>query len=103
MAILRGREVQILGVEAYQDPSTFKVRYALDGETEIVKMNELEFTKEEWDQFVKTSQVEPRVVDDKRLQEVRDSQDPEKIKKQQDKTPELQDVTKMQVKAPVKK
>lgn len=52
MAILRNREVQIMRVANEVDGSTFVVRYP-DAETEMVKMHELIFTQDEYDQFVK--------------------------------------------------
>ena len=52
MALLCNREVQILRVATEVDGSTFVVRYP-DAETEMAKMNELVFTPEEYDTFVK--------------------------------------------------
>lgn len=63
MAILRNREVEILRTAIEIDGSTFQVRYP-DGETELVKMNELEFTKSEYDQFVKQELPVVKMVDE---------------------------------------
>lgn len=75
MAILRGREVNIVSVVHEQDPSTFQVRYP-SGDNEIVKMHELGFTQAEYDQYIKPHQSEVKIVDDKEVKSVRDSQDP---------------------------
>lgn len=63
MALLRNREVQILRVATEVDGSTFQVRYP-DGETELVKMHELEFTKAEYDQFVKPEIPVVKMIDE---------------------------------------
>lgn len=63
MALLRNREVQILRVATEVDGSTFVVRYP-DGETEMAKMNELEFTTQEYDSFVKTVVPEVKIIED---------------------------------------
>jgi hypothetical protein len=63
MAILRGREVQIMRTAIEIDGSTFQVLYP-DGETELAKMNELEFTKAEYDQFVKKELPVVKMVDE---------------------------------------
>lgn len=95
MAILRGREVQIETVVHDQDPSTFQVRYQ-DGETEIVKMHELEFTQDEYDQFIKRNFPQPRIIDQTRLNQVRELTQP--VKEEKTEAPKT-----MQVKTPVKK
>lgn len=53
MAILRGREVSIVGVMEDIDFSTFRVRYP-DGETEIAKLHELKFSQDEYKQHVES-------------------------------------------------
>lgn len=68
MALLRNREVQILRVANEVDGSTFVVRYP-DNETEMAKMNELIFTPQEYDTFVKVSLPEVNVMDQKQIQE----------------------------------
>jgi hypothetical protein len=76
MALLRNREVQILRVATEVDGSTFVVRYP-DGETEMAKMNELIFTPQEFEAFVRTDLPEVRVMDQKDMTERRDRTKPE--------------------------
>lgn len=68
MALLRNREVQILRVANEVDGSTFVIRYP-DGETEMAKMNELIFTPQEYDAFVRVTLPEVNVMDQKQIQE----------------------------------
>lgn len=63
MALLRNREVQILRVATEVDGSTFVVRYP-DGETEMAKMNELEFTQQEYNSFVKPVTPEVKIIEE---------------------------------------
>ncbi len=63
MALLRNREVQILRVANEVDGSTFVVRYP-DAETEMVKMHELTFTQNEYDQFVKPDLPSVQIMSD---------------------------------------
>lgn len=63
MAMLRNREVRILRTADEIDGSTFQVRYP-DGETELAKMHELEFTRDEYNTFVKPSVPEVKIIDE---------------------------------------
>jgi hypothetical protein len=106
MALLRNREVEVIGVSGGEDPSQlFTVRYR-DGSTEQVPLNQLTFGEDEHEQFKKThgerlsSQV--KKLPKKDYQEVVDSQNPEKIKQKQKDQQKKSDQTPVQVPVSVK-
>ena len=89
MALLRNREVQILGKTDGEDfAPTYTVLYK-DGERENVRLTELHITEDEKKELLKANGenvlVNVKVVDDKKLQEVRDNQDRTKIEDKQSK------------------
>lgn len=91
MALLRNREVSLIGKADGQDESpTYTVMYK-DGERENVRLSELQLTEEEHKNLAKqhgelvVSNVSK--IDNKTLQEIRDSQDKRKIEERQAKAP----------------
>lgn len=102
MAILRNREVTILGRADGADVSpTYTVQYP-DLERENVQLSELRLTEDEYKEMTKqngeTSMTNVKKIDDKELQDLRDSQDPEKIKANRKQQPE--DITVNTIKVP---
>lgn len=96
MAIYKGREVQVIGEvsKGFTTPET--VQIFSDNQYEMVKVSELKVTEAEKKQLQKaqTDKFENiSTVSDKELQELRDSQDEDKIKALQDKQNTPQDVT----------
>jgi hypothetical protein len=96
MALLRNREVQILGKTDGQDESpTYTVLYP-DGNRENVRLNQLRVTEEEQKELQKANgeltMSNVKVVKAKDLQEIRDGQDKAKIEEKQKKNPQSQDV-----------
>ena len=87
MALLRNREVQILDRADAADASpVYTVSYA-NGTRENVKLTELQLTEAEYKDMLRTNgevyMNNVQKVDDKTLQEIRDSQDKEKIEARQ--------------------
>lgn len=87
MALLRNREVQILDRADAADASpVYTVSYA-NGTKENVKLTELQLTEAEYKDMLRTNgevyMNNVQKVDDKTLQEIRDSQDKEKIEARQ--------------------
>ena len=87
MALLRNREVQILGKTDGEDVSpTYTVMYK-DSNRENVKLSELQLTEEEHRNLSKAHgeavMTNVNVVKDKDLQELRDGQDKAKIEARQ--------------------
>ena|ERR1700753_825375 len=89
MALLRNREVQLVGATGGEDVSQmFTVRYP-DGSTEATQLKHLKLSKKERDDFAKSTgdryADQVGTIEDKDYQDIVDSQDPEKIKAKQDK------------------
>lgn len=87
MALLRNREVALLGKTDGQDESpTYTVIYP-DGQRENVRLNELQLTEEEHKNLSKAHgeavMTNVNKVDNKALQEIRDGQDRRKIEERQ--------------------
>ncbi|SRR6266404_1856735 len=87
MALLRNREVTLLGKTDGQDaPITYTVLHK-DGEREVAKLSDLHLTEEEHKNFAKQhgelALTNVKKIDDKSLQEIRDSQDRRKIEEKQ--------------------
>ena len=74
MALLRNREVQIMEVANHIDNSTFVVRDS-KGETEYAKMDELEFTDEEYHRWVRSQIPHVRMASDAKLKELQKQKD----------------------------
>jgi hypothetical protein len=88
MAILKNREVQIIGRADATDASPNYTVMHKDGSRENARRSELRFTKDEVEKMKKTAgddldQV--NVIDDKELNDLRDGQNPQKIQDKQDK------------------
>src|SRR4051812_10189582 len=104
MAILRNREVTILGRADGSDPSpTYTVQYP-DLERENVTLRELQLTGEEYEEMKKqngeTAMGNVRKIEDKDLGELRDGQDRQKIEERQAKNPARSDITVNTIKVP---
>jgi hypothetical protein len=89
MALLRNREVTILGRSDGESASpNYTVLYP-QGDRENVKLSELQLTKQEADEMKKTHgesvMYDVKVIEDKDLQEIRDGQDKKKIEDRQGK------------------
>lgn len=89
MALLRNREVTLLNKADAADASpVYTVAYA-NGNRENVKLNELQLTEAEYkDMLRQNGEVymhDVQKIEDKDLQEIRDSQDADKINEKQDK------------------
>ena len=67
MAMLRNREVNVERVASEIDGSTFEVRYA-DGQNEFAKLHELEFTRREYEQFVRIQLPEVKIIDEPKVE-----------------------------------
>lgn len=89
MALLRNREVSIVGVTGGEDPSQQFTVQTSDGTKEQAPLRDLTLSESEQEDFAKrygdrfTSQIS--TIKDKDYQAIKDAQDPEKIKKAQDK------------------
>ncbi len=92
MAVYKGREVQILGrLEGGEVSPSYRVIDSY-GQKEVVELSNLQVTKDEEKQLKgDAADLNVNVIEDKDLQTLRDTQDPEKIKAKQDK--ENKDVT----------
>ena len=96
MAIYKGREVQVIGEvsKGYTTPETVQIFF--DNTYENVKIGDLKVTEDE-KKTLQKAQADKfeniTVVSDKEVQELRDSQDPEKIAKLNEKQNAPQDVT----------
>lgn len=87
MALLRNREVELLGKTDGQDESpTYTVMYK-DGSRENVRLSELQLTEEEHKNLSRSHgeviMTNVSKVDNKRLQELRDGSDRQKIEQRQ--------------------
>jgi hypothetical protein len=87
MALLRNREVQILGRADAADASPVYIVSYANGTKENVKLTELQLTEAEYKDMLRTNgevyMNNVQKVDDKTLQEILDSQDKEKIEARQ--------------------
>lgn len=87
MALLRNREVSIVGVTGGEDPAQQFTVQTSDGTKEQAPLRDLTLSESEQEDFAKkygdrfTSQI--KTIKDKDYQDIKDSQDPEKIKKVQ--------------------
>lgn len=102
MALLRNREVTILGKADAADASpVYTVSYP-NGNRENVKLNELQLTEAEYkDMLRQNGEVymhNVQKIEDKDLQELRDSQNPEKIQERQKQEAQKETVEQKQVK-----
>jgi hypothetical protein len=102
MAILRNREVIILGRADGGDVSpTYTVQYP-DLERENVTLRELQLTSDEYTEMTKqngeSNMGNVRKIEDKDLQALRDGQDAKKIEDAQSKNPAPSDITVRSVK-----
>lgn len=96
MALLRNREVVILGRADAEDASpNYTVLYP-HGDRENVKLSELQLTKQEAEEMKKSHgenvMTDVKVIEDKDLQEIRDGQDKAKIEARQGKQDTTQPV-----------
>lgn len=87
MALLRNREVAILGrAEGAEASPLYTVIYP-QGDRENVELSKLQLTKDEADEMKKAhgenALVNVSVIEDKDLQDIRDSQDKAKIEARQ--------------------
>jgi len=101
MAILRNREVTILGRTDGTDVTpTYTVQYP-DLNRENVSLSELSLTEDEHKEMTKqhgeAAMTNVKKVDNKHLQELRDSQDPKKIEEKRKAQPESVTVHTLQV------
>lgn len=97
MAVYKGREVSLMHdiPKGFHDPIDMTIRFK-DGSTETVRLSELSFTADEKRDLEKAASERYdnlKVIEDKDLQELRDSQDEDKIKKLQEKQDTPRDVT----------
>ena len=86
MAVYKGREVSVLGKTGGEDTSPLYTIIDKDGNREDVKLNQIQFTEKELKDAKDGAQWHldgAQVIKDKDLQELRDSQDREKIEKSQ--------------------
>jgi hypothetical protein len=101
MAVYKGREVTVLGKSDGEDTSPLYTIMERDGQRSNVPMNQIQFTKEELKDQEKGAAWHldgARVIEDKDLQALRDSQDKAKLEKQP--TPDKDiEVSKMKVPA----
>src|SRR6266581_2198052 len=83
MALLRNREVSIMSKTDGQDDSPVYVVMYKAGTRENAKLTELQLTEEEYKDFMKQhgelAMTNVNKIDNKSLQEIRDSQDANKI------------------------
>lgn len=90
MALLRNREVTVLGPNGTVTSPIFTVLYP-DGSREDTELRYIHMTDAEKKEFEKTNASfvgQVKTVDDKKLQEVRDAQDRKKIEKAREKQPD---------------
>lgn len=90
MALLRNREVTVLGPNGTVTSPIFTVLYP-DGNREDTELRYIHMTEAEKTEFEKKNPSfvgQVRTVDDKRLQKVRDDQDRTKIEKAREKQPD---------------
>lgn len=83
MAVYKNREVDV-AFSLPQAQGMVEVTHKGTLDKEHAKLAEVRFTKEEMDKLEKqhkTQMTEHNTISDKELQDLRDSQDPEKIKK----------------------
>lgn len=94
MAVYKGREVQILGRADGADTSPMYRVLDPYGQEEQVSLSQIQVTEEEKKQILTENQetLYVNVIKDKDLQDLRDSQDPEKIKAKEDKENKNKDV-----------
>jgi hypothetical protein len=102
MAILRNREVTILGRADGADMSPqYTVQYP-DLEREIVRLSDLQMTEDEYKEMTRQNGEEVMVpvkkIENKDLQALRDGQDRAKIEENQRKNPTPEDITVRSVK-----
>jgi hypothetical protein len=93
MAIYKNREVQITSYITDVSP-VVEIQHQ-SGEREFVNLRNLQFTEDEKKEFSKDQDNIAdgvAVIKDKDLQDLRDSQDPEKIQKEKDKQNKTVDV-----------
>jgi hypothetical protein len=87
MALLRNRQVTVLGPNGAEVSPVYTVQYP-DGTREDVPLKFIQMTEAEHKEFQKSSPLHAdhvRVINDKDHQEVMDSQDRRKIKEREDK------------------
>jgi hypothetical protein len=89
MALLRNREVQILGrADGAEVSPVYTVLYP-DGNRENIELSKLQLTKKEHEEMTKANGEQNMhnvsVVEDKDLKEIRDGQDKAKIEERQGK------------------
>lgn len=105
MAIYKGREVSLAHdvPRGYVEPISMTIRYK-DGTTETVKLSELQFTSEEKTALEKAAGKKYEninIIEQKDLQNLRDSQDVKKIEAAQKNQDTPKDVTIQATKATV--
>lgn len=86
MAVYKGREVELLGKTDGSDTSPLYTILQKDGSRENVPLNQIQLTEDEKKQATDNSVQHlegARVIEDKKLQELRDSQDKQKIEENQ--------------------
>ncbi len=99
MAVYKNREVEITSIVTDENPMV-EIMHK-DGTREQVRAVQVQVTKDEQKEFAKQHAGDKfSVIEDKDLKDLRDSQDPEKIKKEQEKNPQDQDVTVNKIKVP---
>lgn len=101
MAILRNREVTILGRTDGTDVTpTYTVMYP-DLNRENVSLSDLRLTEDEYKEMTKqngeNAMINVKKIDDKELQDLRDSQDPQKIEANRKSQPDTVTVKSIQV------
>lgn len=103
MAVYKGREVSVLGRSNGEDVSPMYDILDQWGERSSVKLNELQFTGKEVEDLKKQHVdhlTTANVIEDKDLQELKDSQDKKKIEEKQAKAPQYGDVAVSKIKIP---
>lgn len=93
MALLRNREVSIVGVTGGEDPQQmFTVQYS-DGSKELVPLRDISLNEDEHKEFTKINgeRLSDYVskISNKDYQDIVDSQNPEKIKQKQERNPNV--------------
>lgn len=86
MAVYRGRVVTVLGPNTADDAVPMYTILDDQGQRSDVRLNEISFTKEEQKELQKTGAERYNrinIIEDKDLQELQDSQDPDKIRERQ--------------------
>lgn len=91
MALLRNREVSIVGVTGGEDPAQQFTVMNKDGTTEAASLKELSLSEKEHADFVKQHgdnlASRTKKIKDKDYADIVDAQNPEKIKEKQKKQP----------------